>query len=46
MFARDLYVSEGQPGITYDAVVVWDVATDADGFTLEVEDTNVSIPLP
>lgn len=42
---RDLFVYDYQPGLSYETVVVWDVPIDASGFTLDVNETGISIPL-
>jgi len=39
----DLYVEAFQPGLTYEVVLAWDVAPDARGFHLEIEDTAISV---
>jgi len=45
MFDLDLYEDVFQPGLTYDVVLVWDVAPDATGFHLEIKDTTISVPV-
>jgi len=42
---RDVVTFVFQPDLPYPALLVWDVALDADNFTLEVEGTDVSLPL-
>jgi hypothetical protein len=45
MFDLDIYDPILQPALPSDAVLVYDVAKDATSFSLEVEDTPISIPL-
>ena len=46
MFNRNLYVSSWQPSLAYDGVIVYDVAKDARGFSLEVKGTSIKLKVP